>query len=80
MEADIIKIIERYVENGEKVNLKSYLVEELCIDSLNRMQIICDIEDKYQIEIPYSELENVLTVEDFIKCIEGKKYNGNEVL
>lgn len=72
MEADVIKIIKRYVENGEKVSLKSYLVEDLCIDSLKRMQIICDIEDKYQIEIPYSELINVITVEDFIKCIEGK--------
>lgn len=73
MEADVIKIIERYVENGEKVNLKSYLVEELCIDSLKRMQIICDIEDKHQIEISYSELVNVLTVEDFIRFVERKK-------
>lgn len=73
MEADIIKIIEQYVENGEKVKLESYFVEDLCADSLKMMQIICAIEDKYKIEIPYSELENVFTVGDFIKCVEGNR-------
>lgn len=73
MEADVIKIIEQYVENDEKVKLESCFVEDLCVDSLKMMQIICDIEDKYKIEIPYSELENVFTVEDFIKCVERKR-------
>ena len=72
MEADVIEIIEQYVENGEKVKLESRFIGDLCADSLKMMQIICDTEEKYKIEIPYSELEDVFTVEDFIKCVERK--------
>lgn len=70
MDTDVIEIIEQYVENGKEVKLESYFIEDLCADSLKMMQILCEVEDKYKIEIPYSELENVFTVEDFIKCIE----------
>ena len=70
METDVIKIIYQYVENSVTVKIESNFIQDLCIDSLKMMQILCEVEDKYKIEIPYSELESVFTVEDFIKCIE----------
>lgn len=80
MEKKIIKIIEQYVDNQMKVNLESYFIEDLCVDSLKMMQIICDTEEQCEVEIEYCEMKEIYTVKDFIQYIERKKQNGNEIL
>lgn len=80
MEKKIIKIIEQYVDNQTKVNLESYFIEDLCVDSLKMMQIICDTEEQCKVEIEYYEMKDIYTVKEFIQYIERKKQNGNEIL
>lgn len=72
METNILKIISQYIESDKKATKEKYLIEDLGLDSLKMMQIICDIEEQYRIEIQYSNLVNILTVQDFIDLIEEK--------
>jgi acyl carrier protein len=44
--------------------------EELAVDSLDRVSLAFDIEEKYEIEIPESMIEKIKTVRDMVMGIE----------
>jgi acyl carrier protein len=48
-------------------------VEDLSADSLDIVELIMDIEDKFEIEIPDSEAEKMVTVSDVVAYIKAKK-------
>ncbi|MGA8108802.1 MAG: acyl carrier protein [Acidobacteriaceae bacterium] len=52
------------------ITLDSVLVEDLGLDSLDRVSIAFDLEEKYEIEIPESRLEEIRTVQDMVSGIE----------
>ena len=76
MENNIIKIIQDYIVVDEKVRLESKLIEDLNVDSLQMMAILSEIEALKNVQISYSKLRDVITVQDLINCVERKKY-GN---
>jgi acyl carrier protein len=53
----------------EQIRLDSTL-EELALDSLDRVSLAFDLEEKYDIEIPESKLEQIKTVRDMVTGIE----------
>jgi acyl carrier protein len=53
----------------EKVRLDSTL-EELALDSLDRVSLTFDLEEKYDIEIPDHKLDQIRTVSDMVNGIE----------
>ena len=53
----------------EEVRLDSTL-EELALDSLDRVSLTFDIEEKYDIEIPDHKLDQIKTVNDMVSGIE----------
>ena len=53
----------------EQISLESSL-EELGLDSLDRVSIVFDLEDKYKIEISDDQLDAVKTVRDMVTGIE----------
>lgn len=54
----------------ESITLDSALVEDLGLDSLDRVSIAFDLEEKFEIEIPESSLESIKTVQDMVAGIE----------
>ncbi|HEX4038911.1 MAG TPA: acyl carrier protein [Acidobacteriaceae bacterium] len=54
----------------ETIALESVLVEDLGLDSLDRVSIAFDLEEKYEIEIPESRLDQIKTVQDMVAGIE----------
>jgi acyl carrier protein len=54
----------------ESITLESVLVEDLGLDSLDRVSIAFDLEEKYEIEIPESKLDQIKTVQDMVSGIE----------
>ncbi len=53
----------------EQIQLDSSF-EELAVDSLDRVSLAFDIEEKYEIEIPESMIEKIKTVRDMVMGIE----------
>lgn len=53
----------------EQIRLDSSF-EELALDSLDRVSIAFDLEEKYDIEIPESKLDEIKTVRDMVNGIE----------
>ena len=53
----------------EQIRLDSTL-EELALDSLDRVSLAFDLEEKYDIEIPESRIDQIRTVRDMVTGIE----------
>ena len=54
----------------EKILPEANLAEDLNIDSLDAVELVMALEEKYEIKIPDAELENLKTVNDIVDCIE----------
>ena len=55
--------------NMEEIKETALLTDDLGIDSFSSIEIVYDLEDKFGIEIPESDLANVKTVGDIINYV-----------
>ena len=53
----IVEILKKHMKNPDKVIVNDTKLEELEIESLDLAMIVFDIEDSFQIEIPYNANE-----------------------
>lgn len=60
------------VEESELTMERSFR-EDLEADSLDLFEMVMAVEEKYDVEIPSEELENLNTITDVIKYIEAHK-------
>lgn len=54
----------------EKIMLEASLADDLNIDSLDAVELVMAIEEKYGIKIPDEELGNMKKVSDIVAAIE----------
>jgi acyl carrier protein len=65
-------IIDQLDVDDEKVTLTSHIQDDLGADSLDVVDLVMSFEDEFDMEIPDDQVENIKTVEDVVKYIEGK--------
>ncbi len=63
-------VVEQLNVNPDEVKEESKFVEDLGADSLDVVELIMELEEKFDIEIPDSDAEAIATVGDVIKYIE----------
>jgi len=66
-------IVEQLNVNADEVKLESNFVEDLGADSLDVVELVMALEEKFEIEIPDSEAEKIATVKDVVDYIEANK-------
>lgn len=67
------KIIENQLEiNSEDIRLESSLKDDLGIDSLEIFEIVMEMEDEFNVEIPNEDLEDMETIQDVVDYLESK--------
>jgi len=66
-------IVEQLNVNEDEVKLESNFVEDLGADSLDVVELVMALEEKFEIEIPDSEAEKIATVQDVVDYIEKAK-------
>lgn len=72
MKEEIIKIIAGVAEVPEEsINLKTNLIADLDLESLDIVTLVSEIENKYQIEIPDKEIKKIQTVEDIVNFLSS---------
>lgn len=59
-----------HTETSAEITEKTELVADLGIDSLGVMEVVADIEDKFDMTIADKELRDVATLGDVVKAIE----------
>ncbi|CAM2007404.1 acyl carrier protein [Acanthopleuribacter pedis] len=59
------------VEEGQ-ISMESMIVDDLGADSLDVVELIMRLEEKFEIEIPDEDAEKIQTVGDAVKFIEAR--------
>lgn len=72
MKEEIIKIIAGVAEVPEEsINLKTNLIADLDLESLDLVTLVSEIDNKYQLEIPDKEIKKIQTVEDIVNFLSS---------
>ncbi|MBN2825509.1 MAG: acyl carrier protein [Campylobacterales bacterium] len=66
-------VVEQLNVSPDEVKEESKFVEDLNADSLDVVELVMALEEKFEIEIPDEQAENISTVADAIKFIEENK-------
>jgi len=64
-------VVEQLDVEASAVKLESRFAEDLNADSLDVVELVMALEEKFDIEIPDSEAESIQTVGDAVKYIES---------
>ncbi|MRJ07252.1 MAG: acyl carrier protein [Epsilonproteobacteria bacterium] len=68
---EVKKIIKEQLNiSEEEIKPESKFVEDLGADSLDIVELMMSLEEKFQIEIPDSEAEKMQTVQDVVNYIK----------
>lgn len=65
-------IIEKLGVDAAEVTPEARFIDDLGADSLDIVELIMDLEDEFDLEIPDEEAEKLSTVGDAIKYIENQ--------
>ena len=63
-------IVEQLQVNEEAVTLEASFIDDLGADSLDLVELIMALEEEFNIEIPDSDAEKVVNVEDVVNYIK----------
>ena len=64
-------VVEQLNVNPDEVKEESKFVEDLGADSLDVVELVMALEEKFDIEIPDEDAEKIATVKDAITFIEN---------
>ena len=65
-------VVEQLNVDPKEVKEESKFVEDLGADSLDVVELVMALEEKFDIEIPDDEAEKIQTVQDVVNYIENK--------
>jgi acyl carrier protein len=65
-------IVEQLHVPPEKVNLEAKFIEDLGADSLDTVELIMALEEKFSLQIPEEEAQKLDTVGKAVAYLEGK--------
>ncbi len=66
-------IAEQLNVSEDEIKMESNFVEDLGADSLDVVELVMALEEKFEIEIPDSDAESIATVKDVVDYIEKAK-------
>ncbi len=72
LKRDLLEVFHHHAQASDEISEKSTIVGDLGIDSLGVMEVIADLEDKFQLNIPDEALREVETIGDVAAAIESK--------
>jgi len=70
------EILGKHVDTGRAISPKDHIQNDLGLDSLGVMEVVADIEDRFEVQIPQEMLSTISTVDDVVKALaqlEAKK-------
>ena len=66
-------IVDQLGVNEENVTMEATFVDDLAADSLDIVELVMTIEEEFDLEIPDSDAEKIVTIGDVVKYIEEHK-------
>ncbi len=70
--SELSNLLKQHAQGAEELSDKTELVADLGIDSLGVMELVADVEDKFDLAIEDAELREIVTVGDVLGAIEKR--------
>jgi acyl carrier protein len=70
--AEVREVVEQHTDATQTLAESTELVADLGIDSLGVMEVVADLEDKFELTIADAELREVSTLGDVVVAIETR--------
>ncbi len=64
-------LVDQLGVDEDEVTLDASFKDDLGADSLDLFEMVMNLEEEYDIEVPAEELENIVTVGDMIEYMES---------
>ncbi len=65
-------IVEKLGIDEEEVTMEAKLQDDLGADSLDMVELVMELENEFSISIPDSFVDDVVTVQEAITCVEER--------
>ena len=66
-------VVDQLEVNEENVTMEATFVDDLAADSLDIVELVMTIEEEFDLEIPDSDAEKIVTIGDVVKYIVEHK-------
>lgn len=67
----VIEILSEFTElKSEDMNQDTRLIADLCLNSLDVVNVVVEFEDEFNIEIPDEKIKELQTIGDIVKFLE----------
>ena len=63
------EILKKHVDSAKAIRPQDHIQNDLGLDSLGVMEVVADIEDRFEVTIPNDVLSQMATVEDVAKAL-----------
>ena len=63
-------VVEQLSVDPQAVKLESKIIVDLGADSLDVVELVMALEEKFEVEIPDSEAEKLISIQDVVNYIE----------
>ncbi|HEG8107122.1 TPA: acyl carrier protein [Campylobacter jejuni] len=67
------EVVEQLSIDADAVKMESKIIEDLGADSLDVVELIMALEEKFEVEIPDSDAEKLIKIEDVVNYIDNLK-------
>ena len=63
-------VVEQLGSEADEVTLESTFIDDLGADSLDVVELVMALEEKFEVEIPDTEAEKLISIADVVNYIE----------
>ena len=67
------EILGKHVDMNRVISPKDHIQNDLGLDSLGVMEVVADIEDRFEVQIPQDALSTISTVDDMVQALAKLK-------
>lgn len=71
------EILKKHVDASRTIGPKDHIQNDLGLDSLGVMELVADVEDRFEVSIPNDVLSDIATVEDIAKALMKLQDSSN---
>ncbi len=70
---ETLEILGKHVDLDRAISPKDHIQNDLGLDSLGVMEVVADIEDRFEVQIPQDALSTISTVDDMVQALAKLK-------
>ena len=73
---ELYDVIAKFNKRGVEMNPETRFVDDLGLDSLTVMELVAEVEDRFDVTLPLNLLPEIHTIDDLARCVMRLRGGG----